>query len=166
MKRLLAAALLAAVLASPCRGEENPSSRLYFNKSGFSIAALEDSPRRSAYTVLAMFLPVSEKFAPNVNIIIQPFEGTLEQYARLTRGQIRAGRFSILEEKFSPDSVAWEYAGKMGELDLHWYARAVRRADLVYLVTATSSEAQWPSLAVKLKRCVDSFRIEKQRPKE
>ena len=159
MGRLLTAMLLALVIAMPCLGEENTASRLYFHKSAFSISALEADDPGSTYTVLAMFLPVSDKFAPNVNIIIQPYQKTLAEYANLTRSQFKAGRFTIIQESFSADSVAWEYAGKMGELALHWYARAVRKGGLVYLVTATAAETQWPALSGKLKECVDSFRV-------
>ncbi len=156
--------MLTLLITLPCAAADKTCSRLFFNQSGFSITALEERNPGSAYTVLVMFLPVSDKFAPNVNVTVQPYRGSIQDYVRLTRSQFKSGKFKVLEEKIYPDEAVWEYAGRMGELALHWYARAVSRNNQVYLVTATAAEIQWPGLSARMKRCVDSFRIEKQVP--
>ncbi len=163
MKKSIVFLMATVVLTSlSCKAADNDPRRLNFKQSGFSITALEASGADSAYTVLAMFLPASDNFAPNVNVAIQPFEGSIQDYIKLTRGQLQAGNYALLNEKPGSDSVAWEYAGKMGDLDLHWYCRALLKDGRIYLVAATAAESQWKELAAKLKLCVDSFNLEKR----
>lgn len=139
--------------------------RFYFQQNGFSIAPLEGKFAGETYQVLVMLLPASGGFAPNVNVQVQPFQGTIKEYVDLSRRQFQALNMTVLSEQVTENSILWEYSGSLENRKLHWYARA-ERADggKVYLITAAASEPQWNTLAAKLKACVDSFRLEKNAP--
>jgi hypothetical protein len=143
-----------------------PESRFHFRANGFSIAPLEGVSENVPYQAVMMFLPVTEAFAPNVNVQIQPYDGTIKDFASLSQQQFKACGFTVLSENVSSTTVVWEYSGTFQGHRLHWYARAVQNKNKVYLVTATATESQWKTVSTKLRACVDSFKIEKgeQRP--
>ncbi len=132
---------------------------LHFKESGFSIAPLEGKTDPTAYTPLKMLLPATDSFAPNVNVRIQPYNGTIKQYADLSKKQFIAAKLTVQSETVTQTSVVWEYSGTMQGHNLHWYAKAERGNGKVYLVTATAKESQWNDVAAKLKACVNSFKL-------
>lgn len=146
-------ALLLCLFASACLGGAT-SDRLTFRAGGFSIEPLE------GFQVLAMTLPVSDAFAPNVNVQIQPYPGTLDDYVALSKQQSREHGLDIVREAQNGESgYVIEYKGSMAGRDMHWHAKAELRQNKVYLATATALEGQWPSVSDKLKACVDSLQV-------
>ena len=137
------------------------TNRLRFRVAGFSIAPLESSPGDNAYQALMMFLPATARFAANVNVQIQHYEGTIEEYTKLTLKQFEDAGIKVIEQKQTGKSaVIFEYSGKIEGRSLHWYARAEKTGTHVYLTTATATQEDWPKQAGQLKTCVDSFRCE------
>jgi len=134
------------------------TNQLHFPLSGFSIAALEETPGGTQQQALMMFLPVAEGFAANVNVLIQSYEGTLEDYIAITREQLKKTDFKLLDKRVLGKTTAiLEYTGEMQGRALHWYARAEKSGGRVYLATATATEEQWKEVASRLKSCVDSL---------
>jgi len=150
---------LAILFALPCYTGE-ADARLQFKANGFSIAPLEGVSDTIPYQAILMFLPATEGFAPNVNVQIQPYKGTLQEYAALSQQQFKAVGVTILSEKTTEKAVAWEYSGVLQGRRLHWYAKAFSGKGKIFLVTATATQSQWKTASEKLKACVDSFRIE------
>jgi len=108
-----------------------------------------------------MFLPVSEGFAGNVNVQIQPYSGTIEDYVALTLKQFKSAGVKLVQQKGPAKSVVFfEYTGKLQGQSLHWYARAEKSGSNVYLATATAAPLQWKAESDRLKSCVDSLRCE------
>jgi hypothetical protein len=138
------------------------TNRLHFPAAGFSVAALDAAPGEATCQTLMMFLPVKDGFAPNVNVQIQqPYEGTIEDYTKLTLGQFKEAKLKVLDRKPLGKSAAlFEYTGEMQGHPLHWYARAVKSGNKIYLITATDTAANWQKDADQLRACVDSFRVE------
>jgi hypothetical protein len=137
------------------------TNRLHFPASGFSISPLDVAPGEGTYQTLMMFLPASGRFAANVNVQIQPYEGTIEDYTKLTLEQLKEAKLKLVEKKAVGNSAAvFEYSGEMQGSTLHWYARAVKSGNKVYLITATDTASNWEKEAARLKNCVDSFRLE------
>lgn len=137
------------------------TNRLQFPVAGFSIAPLDSPPGESPQQVLMMWLPQSEGFAPNVNVQIQPYTGSMEDYVALTLEQIKAVGAKVLQQKTQSKSVAViEYTLDLQGRQLHCYARAEKTGDKVYLTTATTTPQRWGKEATRLKTCVDSFRCE------
>jgi hypothetical protein len=135
------------------------TNRLSFPNAGFSIAPLDAAPAQVPVQVLMMWLPPGDGFAANVNVQIQPYKGTIEEYVALTLQQMKDAGFKVVQQQVAGKSAAiFECAGEMQKQALHWYARAEQSAGKVYLITATALEQQWAKDAAKLKACVDSFR--------
>jgi hypothetical protein len=164
MKKILClCSSFALLLALPCAGES--TNRLHFPAAGFSIAPLDIPPGESPQQALAMYLPTSDGFAAYVNVQIQPYTGTIEGYIALTSKQFKSAGIKVLQEKTLTKSVAlFEYTGKVEGRPLHWYARAEKSGDAVYLVTATATPQQWSKESARLKSCVDGFRCEDGEP--
>jgi hypothetical protein len=131
-----------------------------FPQYGFQIDTLDSTVGSSPAQAVMMFLPVSDGFAPNVNVQIQPFSGSLKDYAALSKKQFDEMKFKLVSEQQKSDSE-WvvEYSGAMQSLQLHWYARALLSNQKVYLVTATARDSQWAKIADQLKKNVESFKL-------
>lgn len=151
MKRVL---LLLALTAA------TSVSALDFPLSGFQIDALEVPRGDTPSSPLVMCLPPSEGFAPNVNVTIQPFPGTLSDYITVTKEEFAQVKWSVLGDRRESDT-AWsvEYIDPDPSNALHFYARALVSGKYVYLVTATARESQWKSVEAQLRKCVDSFKV-------
>jgi len=129
---------------------------------GFQIDALDATPNASATTTaLVLCLPASEDFGPNINIQIQPYTGTIKEYATLSKGQFEELKWKIISEKALGDNE-WsvEYTGSGQSGDLHFYARAISKNGRVYIATATAKESQWPTVSDTLRQHIDSFKTD------
>ncbi|MBD3348440.1 MAG: hypothetical protein GF400_04495 [Candidatus Eisenbacteria bacterium] len=136
-------------------------NRVFFPDNGFSIAVLEGSPGAATCQPVAMQLPPTGGFAPNVNVQVQPYTDTLQAYVDLSLNQFESMGLEILNDPAPRgDCSVMEYAGSLQGHPMHWYATATKHEDHVYLVTACATEAQWSNVSDELKACVDSFRVE------
>ena len=151
--RLLPALVL---MASPLGAET--TNRLHFAASGFSIAPLEAPKGQVTQQVLIMFLPTAGDFTPNVNVQIQPYDGSLDDYIKLSLKQFESANLKMVQQGRTTDSGAvFEYRGELQNRRLHWYAKAQKSQGRVYLATGTALEEHWTEVAQNLKNCVDSF---------
>lgn len=157
--KVLGVLAVAVVIFSGVASAE-PDARLHFAGTGFSIAPLESDVGDEPHSPLIMTLPAQDGFAPNVNIEIQAYDGTMEGYADISRGQFRNAGFEILSEKIVDGQLTFEFKGKVEGKPLHWYAKAMKRKNRFFLVTATAAETQWNGVSAKLKACVDSFALD------
>jgi hypothetical protein len=106
------------------------------------------------------FLSPTEGFAPNINVQIQPYTGTIKEYATLSKGQFDELKWKVISEKeIGDDEWSVEYTGTMQAGDLHFYARAISKNGKVYLATATAKESQWPTVSDTLRQHIDSFEV-------
>ncbi len=128
---------------------------------GFSIEALDASPSATTTTTaLMMFLPASDGFAPNVNVNIQPYSGSMASYVTMSKDQFKQMDWTIVAEKqIGENEWIVEYTDPSKGNNCHFYARAVANNGKVYLVTATAKETQWCSLSGLLRKAVDAFKI-------
>jgi PsbP len=141
-------------------GAAEPPNRLSFPVAGFSIQPLEPNTPQTPQMALTMSLPIRDGFAGNVNVLIQSYTNSLDQYIRLSEAQFKTAGISLLKTTRPSDSVAvLEYFGKLQNRVLHWYARAELVNQKLYLVTATASEDRWKEESALLKACVDSFQL-------
>ena len=84
---------------------------------GFQIDALDATPSTSTpTTVLEMFLPVTESFAPNINVQIQPYTGTIKDYVTLSKSQFEQMKWKVVSDTQTGDNE-WnvEYTGSYQE---------------------------------------------------
>ena len=154
MKTILAVAAILLSSASAFAAER--PDKLIFKNQGFAIAALDEIQEPPCQSLM-MFLPASGGFAPNVNVQIQAFGGTIAEYTDLSKRQFTEGDFTLIKETPSKTAITFEYKRAAKDRDLHFYSKAVKKGRKVYLTTATSTEEQWRRVSDKLRKCVDSF---------
>jgi len=160
MKTKQAVILFLTMLALPLAAAQS-TNLLRFPVSGFSIAPLEVLPGDITRQALIMFLPPNGNFSGNVNVQVQPYSGTIQEYMTLTLSQFKDVGARIIEQKqVGQSAIVFEYAGELQGQPLHWYARAEKSAGHVYLATATATQQQWENQSPQLKACVDSLRCE------
>ncbi|MBU2869861.1 hypothetical protein [Colwellia sp. E2M01] len=145
---------IASILISSAYAE-----KLEFSKYGFSINSLDSSPTSGMVQPIQMFLPPLNGFAPNVNVQIQAYNGTIKQYRKLSEEQFKQYDFTILSIKETDNLLSLEYIGSMQGLSLHWYAKAFKKGSHVYLVTATGTQADWEVNKEELMSNVNSFQL-------
>jgi hypothetical protein len=104
-------------------------------------------------------LPVVDGFGANVNIQVQEYDGTLEGYDKISRDQFKQAGLRVITANINGDTLTIEYVGKMSSYELHWYARAIKRGQRIYLATATSLETRWASQGSTLMKSVNSFNL-------
>ncbi|HBY88152.1 MAG TPA: hypothetical protein DEO86_20040 [Colwellia sp.] len=135
------------------------AEKIEFPKLGFSIDSLDSSPSQGMVQPIQMFLPAENGFSPNVNVQVQPYSGTIKQYRELSEGQFKQIGLKVLSIKEMNNSITLEYTGVMQGFNLHWYAKAFKKGNHIYLVTATSTKVGWEGDKEKLISNVDSFQI-------
>ncbi len=158
MKRIILSSLVCLTVVLMIPAAHGQSARvLHFPSAGFAIAPLDSAPGDTMVQPLIMCLPAREGFAANVNVQIQPYKGKLDDYSSLTVAQLKTSGLTLLQYKAAGKSAAiYEYSGTTQGRVLHYYQRAEKCGDSVYLTTATAADDQWAELGPRLKACVDS----------
>ncbi len=152
MRIVLVAALLFAAHAAHAK------STLAFSEHGFSIDPPVGHDAAVMQQVVTMALPTGGDFSPNVNVQVQPFKGTVEEYLTISKEQFKAGGITLVTEKHDAHTATIEYKGSMQGHPLHWYARAFLGKNGLILATATALESQWASVSPVLRQSVDSLK--------
>ena len=137
------------------------SEPLQFPKYGFSVDSLDAPPTEPSTMALVLFLPATDEFAPNVNVIIQGPIDSLAQFVELSKQQFKDLDYNIVSEDSTSESE-WsvEYSGAAPQGKLHWFSRAIFKDRRVYLVTATALERQWSDTSEQLRNCVNSLKLD------
>jgi len=135
------------------------ASQLDFPKTGYSIDSLEAEPSQSISNALHMFLPPENGFSGNVNVMLQPYSGSLEEYKALSEAQFKQLNLEMILSFVSQEQLTFEYKGTMQGKMLHWYAKAYKKGDIIYLVTATDAQINWEKNKGQLSATVDSFTL-------
>lgn len=131
---------------------------LKFKQLGFEIDALSASAD-SNYVILNQFLPTKYGFSANVNVTLQQFNLDLSKYALISEKQFKEAGMEILKKNKDKQSLTYEYSGIIKGVKLHFYSKAYKKADRIYLITATELEENWKRQGAILKKTVDSFRF-------
>ncbi len=155
--RIVTTVITALALSLPLAADE--PARLEFKANGFSIEAIEETSE-ATMQVLIMTLPPADGFTPNVNVQVQPYDGTLEDYLALSKTQFVQVKFKELKTETKDDRCVLEYTGTVQGRLLHFYSVAKKRGNKIVLVTATAAQAQWLKVSPKLIHCADSLKID------
>jgi len=110
-------------------------------------------------TVCMHFLPPDNNFAANVNVMAQPYEGTLAEYDALSREQFDQLGVKVLHADLNDGVLIYEYTGRQQGRNLRWYSVAHKKGNKVYLATATGLASAWEDQSASLKASVDSFKL-------
>jgi hypothetical protein len=109
--------------------------------------------------VAIFFLPPMDNFQANVNIQKQAFKGTIEQYKNISLAQFEKMKFTLVKESLLNGVLTVEYTGNMQNRDFHWYVKATKKGDSVYLVTGVAPQRTWQYQGDTLRSSVDSFKL-------
>ena len=159
-------ALVVAALLSLAISSRSGAAAIELPLYGFQIDALDAAPDASSpTTVIQTFLPATDGFAPNINVQIQPYTGTIKDYATTSKSQFEQVKWKVVSDQ-QPNDSEWnvEYTGSFNGSDLHFYARAVSANGKVYLITATAKESQWATMGDTLLKHIQSFRLTPKAP--
>ena len=159
-------AVCVAVFVSLAICSQSRSEAIELPLYGFQIDALDAAPSTSnPTTVIQTFLPATEGFAPNIIVQIQPYTGTMKDYAALSKKQFEQMKWKVITDQ-QPNDNEWnvEYTGSLEGNDLHFYARAVSNNGKVYLITATAKESQWTTVGDTLRKHLESFKATPEAP--
>ena len=114
-----------------------------------------------AGALATFYLPVVAKFAPNITIIKQPFNGPLALYDKVSREGMKNLKWTILKVGKIPNGLTYNYKGMQNNQELHYYSKVLQVAGFVYLVTAVAPESHWTSLKDQLMTAVNSLKLDK-----
>jgi hypothetical protein len=152
-------AICVATLVSLAICSQSGAAAIELPLYGFQTDALDAAPSTSnPTTVIQTFLPATEGFAPNIIVQIQPYPGTMKDYAELSKKQFEQMKWKVIADQ-QPNDNEWnvEYTGSVEGNDLHFYARAVSTNGKIYLITATAKESQWTTVGDTLRKHLESF---------
>jgi hypothetical protein len=154
-------ALILAALFSWAISSRSEAATIELPLYGFQIDALDAAPDASSpTTVIQTFLPATDGFAPNINVQIQPYTGTIKDFAATSKGQFEQLKWNVVSDQ-QPNDNEWnvEYTGSFRGSDLHFYERALSADGKVYLITATAKESQWATVGDTLLKHIQSFKV-------
>jgi hypothetical protein len=109
--------------------------------------------------VLAFYSQSVNKFARNINVMIQSFDGTMEEYYEKSRDQIKTVKFQIIKTSFEKNKAFFEYTGTVADKQLHFYQMYVKNGNKFYVVTATALDIDWDNQKSELINSVNSFKL-------
>lgn len=147
--RFASSAALVTALWLPAQAQS--SSDFEFSPPNF--------PREVGGQVFQYFLPAAEGFAANVNMQIQPFEGSLQEYAEISQAQFEQLGFEVLDFNQGENEILYQYRGEMQGTLYRWYSRVIRDGNYYYVVTATSLDERWETEQEQLVESVHSFTL-------
>ncbi len=138
---------------------DKSGNKLVFKNNGFSIPVLEEPGKVVEGRVLAMFLPPSDGFSPNVGVNTGPFTGTIAEYAAEYKKELEASGFKVESESQKDDGLTVEFSGVARGRSVHGCQKVVFKDGIIYRGIAMANENQWKVSGAKLKACVDSLEV-------
>jgi len=131
---------------------------------GFSIQApaFPMAPPGAMVVPVMMTAPAEDKFAANVNVVVQQMALSRDGYRQLSLAHFKQAGFKVNVDRdltvFGKPAILWDYEGAAGGRDLHWLALAVIDTERVFLVTCTASKDTFGKYEQEFHTCVNSFR--------
>src|SRR6266404_2025907 len=99
MRTVVLVALLVVARGADADTSARTKSTLSFGEHGFSIDPPVGHDATQVQQVVMLMLPPADGFSPNVNVQVQPFTGTMEEYLRISNDQFKANGVKIVAEK-------------------------------------------------------------------
>lgn len=142
---------------------------LYVDRNyGFSFSMPRFTPSRERdVTTIAVTLSGSpiDGFSPNVNVMVQNIETTLEAFQKLQAEELRSVGWQVVEQ--APTRVAGKPAlrtharGSLQGLEVEFLAVALIGSEKqVFVLTCTTTTSQFPRYAMEFDRVVSSFTLD------
>ena len=129
---------------------------LDFPIAGFSIPVLDFHPApatESSQIRLVMYVGDETDFNSNVNVMIQDFSGTIDEYKELSESQYRDLGWDVLRSEIIDGAYYVEVSGGL----FHYYAKGISNGSYVYLATGTSRADDWLEVRDAIVTVVDGL---------
>lgn len=158
MKKIIICIIWLGIFSIFIRAEEK---NIFVSTSyGFSITVpVNKNIVRGTYQMALFLLPASDEFSPNVGLGIQTFQGSINEFDKITTDQFKNLSIIIISRIIKKDQITYEYKGSLNEKKMHWYQKAIKKESTIYLITATALESQWESTSAILIDSVNSFKF-------
>lgn len=135
------------------------ADKIDYKAYGFSIDQLPSNTDFSGQALM-MFSTAADGFAPNVNVMVQKYPGTIQDYIKLSKTQMTDAKMKMVSEPTIDKSAATlEYEGVMQGKSLHFFAKAISKNGKIYLATATLPSDQWAKNSKSFKDNVNSLEV-------
>jgi hypothetical protein len=155
-----------AVLAGPQTATAAEDDRYVDRSFGFSFSKPNFTPSEEKdVTTVAITLAGSPvgSFAPNVNVVVQNLETTLDSYEQLQREQLTAIGWEVLDHSRRQvggrSALRTHARGSLQGLEVEFLAIAVIRDKKAFVLTCTATTAQFPLYESEFDRVVTSFAL-------
>ena len=136
------------------------AGEMLYKDAGFSIDALDSAIPAQGLQPVQMFLPAVNGFSANINVQVQPYAESIEAYQKLSEDQFMVLGLTKISSAIEDNAFIVEYTGELNEMNLHFYAKAVKKGGFVYLATATDLVSEWPKKSAQLKQVVHSLKLQ------
>jgi hypothetical protein len=165
MRRILFAAFLAvSALGAASAGE--PRNEYVSDTAGVYIAAPAARTDAPFYQIVSMFLPPSDGFAANVIIQRHKSKLSIKEFFKQTTDSFENTGLTIIKSELKDNAVTYEYKGavngKGGGRTFHFYAKAIKKGEYLFLATAVALESHWEEQKGELMKSVDSFTLKEK----
>jgi len=159
MKKSLTLSVLA--LFSICAFAQEKSGVISLPQLKITMSSLNEAGYQNNQPIIMNFLPGSQQFSPNINLVIQEYGDGLDSYKKLTDDQLASIGIAAIQSKVEKGTYTLEYESDNNGVMLHMLTIVKARANKVYLVTATATVEQWNSNKAELTRVANSLEFTK-----
>ncbi|MEZ5993393.1 MAG: hypothetical protein R3E76_13730 [Planctomycetota bacterium] len=147
--------------------EDSVKTRTFASKEFAFTIDTTDFPVEQPFKTITVVKSLAEEpvggFMPNVNVLVQMQETTVEGYMATTKDELKGLGFEMVEIKpidHAGKKCMWgEYKGEMGGVELHFLALAIVLEDRVILATGTAAEKDFDKVEAKLEKAVKSLNL-------
>ena len=147
-------------------GDPGPKPSVYSDGLyGFSIEAPSFGRVEKGGTVIPVMLlgPSENKFASNVNVVVQAKASTRAAFRALTLEEFRQYGFKVNSDRevtvSGRDAIIFDYEGTQQGRDLRFLALAVIDKERVFVVTCTAPKELYKTYETKFQACLDTFKV-------
>lgn len=162
-----AAGAIFVLAASDAAARPAPAAPSFYSNGAYNFSitppAFPTVEKGMGSQAAMFFAPAKDGFAGNLGVMVQNAKMSLDEYVKLSTDQFKQAELKVTSEtrkKVSGrDAVLWEYEGAPQGRDMKWMALAVSAGDRVFLITGTSTAADYEALSKDFKASIDTFKL-------
>jgi hypothetical protein len=162
----LASLAIAFLVAAPSAAGDEPD-RYVDRGLGFSFSKPHfpvSDEKNLSIVPITLAGPPQGGFAPNVNVVVQNIETTLEDFKRTQAGELSSLGWEVVEHSIAPiagkPSLRTRARGSVQGFEIEFLAVAImREGKKAFVLTCTATKTQYPAYEAEFERVVSSFSL-------
>ena len=139
------------------------ASKLDFKDYGFSVDGFsKQKNEKHTDMVVQFYKPAKNGFATNANVIIQEFNGTIEECIELVGAELKSfDKFVLIKHNHNDNSIFWEYTMSYANMNLHMITKVLRskQKGQIFVLSISALDSQWEEQKKEIQKVVDSFKL-------